>query len=252
MTRREFYEALDRRIPKSYSEEWDNDGALLLIDPEKKVEKILCTLDVSDEVIRYAEEKGFDLILSHHPLIFKGVKALDGETPTSRRVLALVSADIAAFSFHTRLDAMEGGINDALSSMLGLSEVAPIDEGEGALGRIGTLRAPMPLEDFCALVKKITDAPFVTVLKKTDAVSRVAVVGGEGKDLIGEATNAGADTYLSGSLGYHAMLDGEINLIECGHYFSEKHAATLLSNEAKAISPDVKVEIYTPNSLAIY
>lgn len=252
MTRKELYAALSSRIPAAYSEEWDNDGAMLLLDPEREVKRILCTLDVTDEVIRHTEENGFDLILSHHPLIFKGVKALDGETPTSRRTLALISTNIAVFSFHTRLDAMEGGINDALAAMLGLSATTPIDDGEGALGRIGTLPSPMPFEDFCALVKKITGAPFVTALRKTDTVSRVAVVGGAGSDLTPLTKKAGADTYLSGSISYHTMVDGEINLVECGHYFSEKHAAKLLEGIVKELLPTAETKIYTPNSLVIY
>ena len=115
MTRTELYRALDARIPASHSESWDNDGAMLLPNPEKEVKSILCTLDVTDAVIDYARENGVDMVLSHHPLIFSGVKALNGEDPVSRRILSLLAADIAVFSFHTRLDAMEGGINDALA-----------------------------------------------------------------------------------------------------------------------------------------
>ena len=252
MTRKSFYQALNSRIPAVYKESWDNDGAMLLQNPEKEVKSVLCTLDVSDAVIDHAKENGVDLILSHHPLIFDGVRALDGCDPTSRRVLKLMEADIAVFSFHTRLDAMEGGINDALADALGLSGVKPIGEIECMIGRIGELPSPMPFEDFCALVKEVTGAPFVNALVKKDTVRRVAVVGGEGKDFISLASGAGADTYLSGRLGYHAMLDGEINLMECGHYYSEKHAALLLKDIAETVSPEVKVQIYAPNSLRVY
>ena len=252
MTRQELYSALERHIPRAYSEAWDNDGALLLPNPEKQVKKILCTLDVSDEVVRYAKENGFDLILSHHPLIFGGLRALNGEDAVSRRVLSLLSSDVAVFSFHTRLDAVTGGVNDALAETLGLTDVRPMGEGENALGRIGTLKNEMPIADFLSLVKEATGAPALCVRTVSSVVKAVAVVGGEGKDFIDAAKNAGADTYLSGRLGYHAMLDGEINLIECGHYFSEKHTARLLNQMVKELCPDAESEIYAPNSLAIY
>lgn len=252
MTRKELYRALDKRIPVAHKEDWDNDGAMLLPDAAFHVQRILCTLDVSDEVVDYAKKNSFDLILSHHPLIFAGVKALDGENPVSRRILLLLASNIAVFSFHTRLDAMKGGVNDALARMIGLEDIALIDDGEGALGRVGMLPSPMPFEDFCARVKDATGAPFVNTFKKTDTVSRVAVVGGEGKDFISLAEAAGADTYLSGRLGYHAMLDGEINLIECGHYFSERHTANLLAGLAAELLPHAEIEIYVPNSLTVY
>lgn len=252
MTRKELCRALNERIPLAYREDWDNDGAMLLPNASQEVERVLCTLDVSDEVVRYAKENGFDLILSHHPLIFGGVRALDGEAPVSRRILSLLASNIAVFSFHTRLDAMAGGVNDALACAVGLKEISPIDDGEGALGRVGVLASPMPFADFCARVKDATGAPFVNTLKKTDTVSRVAVVGGEGKDFIPLAEAAGADTYLSGRLGYHAMLDGEINLIECGHYFSERHTANVLAGLAEELLPRAQIEIYVPNSLTVY
>ncbi len=252
MTRKSLYRALNMRIPRSYSEGWDNDGAMLFSNPDKEVKNILCTLDVSDDVIDYAKENGVDLIVSHHPLIFNALKALDGYDPTSRRVLKLVEADIAVFSFHTRLDAMGGGINDSLADALGLSKVKPIDDFECMIGRIGEFPSPMSIDAFCALVKEVTGAPFVNALVKKDAVRCVAIVGGEGKDFISQAKDAGADTYLSGRLGYHAMIDGEINLIECGHYFSEKHAALLLADIVKMVLPRAEIKIYAPNSLRVY
>ena len=252
MTRNEFYRALEAKIPSALSAEWDNDGALCLPDGERAVEKILCTLDVTDAVLERAQKEGCDLILSHHPLIFGGVRALNGIDPISRRLLCLVQNDIAVFSFHTRLDAVECGINDALASMLSLERIAPLGEGEASLGRIGDLPEKMTFADFCEKVKQLLGAPVVKALKCSETVSRVAVVGGEGKDFIRAAKAAGADTYLSGRLGYHAMIDGELNLIEGGHYYTEKHAADLLATLAKEILPSVKTEIYTHDILSIY
>ncbi len=248
MTRDQFYAALSARIPAALSEEWDNDGEMCVPSGTRTVERVLCTLDVSDEVVEYAVRGGYDLVLSHHPLIFQGVKALNSHDPVSRRLLRLVENDIAVFSFHTRLDAADGGINDALAEMLSLSDVTTF----ASLGRIGDLPKPLPFDLFVQELKALLHVPVLNVRRKKDTVSCVAVVGGEGKDFMEEAACAGADTYISGRLGYHAMLDGEINLIECGHYFSEKHAARLLADMAKSIDADVKTEIYTPNLLSVY
>ena len=249
MTRKEFYDALSVRMPQSLSEEWDNDGEMCLPDLTRPVKKVLCTLDVGDAVVSRAIEEGYDLILSHHPLIFGGLRAVQPNDPVSRRVISLVQNDIAVFSFHTRLDAAEGGINDALANLLGLAHVEPLD---GGLGRVGELPSPLSMHDFAEKVKCALGAPGLNILCKQDTVSRVAVVGGEGKDFIAAAKASGADTYLSGRLGYHAMIDGAINLVECGHYFTERHAAELLADMAKDIDRSVQADFYAPNLLSVY
>ena len=249
MTREKFYATLSARIPATLSEEWDNDGEMCVPSPTRQVERVLCTLDVCDEVVDRAINEGYDLILSHHPLIFRGVSALNTHDPVAKRLIRLVQNDIAVFSFHTRLDAVEGGINDALLEMLGITEGVSSLEG---MGRIGELPSPLRFEEFANRVKIVLDAVAVNALCVKETVSCVAVVGGEGKDFIDAAVAAGADTYLSGRLGYHAMLDGEINLIECGHYFSEKHAARLLAKMAKRIDETVETAVFTPNLLGLY
>ncbi len=248
MTRDKMYAALSAKIPASLSEEWDNDGEMCVPSSARQVEKVLCTLDVTDEVVAYAVRHGYDLILSHHPLVFHGVKAINSHDPVSRRLLTLVQNDIAVFSFHTRLDAAQGGINDALAEMLSLKDVTAF----ASLGRIGDLPQAMPFDAFAQKVKELLHVPVLNVRRVNETVSCVAIVGGEGKDFLEEAACAGADTYVSGRLGYHAMLDGEINLIECGHYFSEKHAASLLADMVQSIDPNVRTEIYTPNLLSVY
>lgn len=248
MTRSEFYKALCLRIPASLSEEWDNDGNMCCPDATRPVRKVLATLDVTDEGIAYAEKGGFDLILSHHPLIFRGVTHLDGEEPTSEKLLRLCRADIAVFSFHTRLDAVEGGVNDTLAALLGLSSLIPFG-GETKMGRIGLLPTPMEAEEFARHVARCLGGEGVLLAGKRGKISHVAVLGGEGKDFIPDAVAAGADAYVSGRLGYHAMLDAPICLIEAGHYYTERPVASVLARMAEAIDPNVQTEVYTPNRL---
>ena len=251
MTRSELYSAMVREMDFP-SAEWDNDGVMCLPCADTEVGRVLCALDVTADTVEYALRKGFDLILSHHPLIFSGIKAVTPWNPVSAALLRLIEANVAVFSFHTRLDGATDGVNDGLCRLLGLTDVTALGEGEAALGRLGRLPSPLSFEDFTAIVKERLGAPALCGKKKTDTVSLVAVVGGEGKDFIPDAARAGADVYLSGRLGYHAMLDAPLSVIEAGHYFSEKHAASLLAERVKRRLPEAEVEIYTQNSLAIY
>ena len=251
MNRRELYAYLEAKMPLSLKEEWDNDGVMCAKNMDKAVRRVLCTLDVTDEVVDYAEKGKFDLILSHHPLIFAPLSAVTEESPVARRVLRLLEQDIAVFSFHTRLDGVEGGINDALAALLGLSDVAPLSAAS-PIGRIGRLPAPLSFEALCALVKEKLGLSALSA-KRTDApVSTVALVGGEGKDFLADAEAKGADVYLSGRVGYHAMLDATCGVLEVGHYFSERHAAALLQKYLEGAEKGIFSEIYTPNSLEIY
>lgn len=251
MTRNELFAALAGAMDYP-SASWDNDGVMCLPKADTEVKRVLCTLDVTEEVVARAVEGDFDLILSHHPLIFSGVKAITPDEPVSAALLRLIEANIAVFSFHTRLDGSVQGVNDGLCALLGLTDVTPLGEGEAALGRVGCFGTPISFEAFVALVKEKLGAPALCGKKRKDTVFRVAVVGGEGKDFIPDAVAAGVDVYLSGRLGYHAMLDAPLSVLEAGHYFSEKHAAVLLAERVKKLLPDAKVEIYTPNSLTVY
>ena len=250
MTVNALYAALDARIPEALRAAWDNDGKLCVPQGERELTKVLFCLDVTDGVVARAKETGAELIISHHPLIFSPLSSLTEEGAVASRVLSLVKAGVAVFSFHTRFDAVAGGINDGLCDLLSLSDATPF--GEGGLGRVGTLPETMTAKALCALVKEALGAPALSVADAGKPIRRVAVVGGEGKDEIGAAIAAGADAYLSGRLGYHAMQDCPITLIEAGHYYTERHAGKLLADLVKEICPALGCESYTPNPIALY
>ena len=153
MRRTELYDALVREMDFPAAE-WDNDGVMCLPCADTQVSRVLCTLDVTTAVVECAVKEGFDLILSHHPLLFSGLKAVTPWSPTSAMLLRLIQENIAVFSFHTRFDGATGGVNDGLCHLLGLSQVAPLAEGEAALGRVGNLPTPLSFADFIALVKE--------------------------------------------------------------------------------------------------
>ena len=243
----ELYKYLDAHIPASLSCPWDNDGLMCCPDESKEVKRVLVTLDVTDDAIRKAKELEADVILSHHPLIFKGVKALNSSTVVPSRAIELIKSGISVMSFHTRLDAVDGGVNDVLALTLGIEDAEPF--GDEGIGRIGELDVPMSLDEFAYLVKDRLNAPQVTYSGNGRDVFKVAVLGGSGADDIGAAIAAGADTYLSGTLSYHDMADapdGPINLVEAGHFHTEDPVCDMLSE--LVWSADASIETVYFNS----
>ena len=250
---RELYDRLEMRIPRALSCEWDNDGLMCCPCADAEASKVLVALDVTGEVVEYAKRNGYGVILSHHPLIYKGVKALDGEGYVSAKLISLVKSGISVMSFHTRLDAVEGGVNDRLAYLLGLCDTEPLYCEGVPLGRVGTLDSDMSAEDFAKKVKEALGAPFVLLSDAGVRVNRVAVVGGNGGDLISEAKRAGADTLVSGRLDYHSMTDApdqrvkRINLIEAGHFYTEDPVCLALRDFVLEIDPSIECDIYCSN-----
>ncbi len=269
MTVDELYNELDRRIPPTLSCSWDNDGLSVCFDPAALITGVVVALDITDEVIDLAISTGCNVIVTHHPLLFHGLKAINGRDLGSRRVLKLFCHGVAAMSFHTRLDTLAGGVNDTLATVLGLSDVTPFGDDDNpagqAMGRMGTLAAPMSLESFAARVREVLSVP--DLLETGDAgiiphlspmppigtyagcgreVYRVAVLGGGGDGDASAAEAAGADTYVTGDLKYHQLCDahaGSLNLIAAGHYFTEFPVCLPLARMIREICPGVPVHI---------
>ena len=226
MTVLELYERLNERIPRALSCEWDNDGLMCCPTPEKEVRRVLVALDVTAAVVDEAIAGGYDLIVSHHPLVFRPLRAIEPSDPVAKKCIRLLLAGISVMSFHTRLDAVEGGVNDTLAAALGLNKVAPFVGDDGcAIGRVGELESPISLEDFAANVKRVTGAGAVSYTDAGRKVFRVALLGGSGSDEVRAAERTGADTYLSGEIAHHHMTDAPergMNLVAAGHYDTEQ------------------------------
>ncbi len=220
----EIHNLLEACLPRSLSCAWDNDGLMVCPNPEKEVKTVLFSLDITMQTVEYAKKIGAELIISHHPLIFKGLRHINGEDIASKKVISLIQADIAAMSFHTRLDEADDGVNDILAARLALKNIEKFEAEEGIHGRIGTLPAAMRFEDFCLDVKEKLGAPQLYASKGCETVSRVALLGGAGGDDILAAKEAGADVYLTGEVKYHALLDAcemGFSVVAAGHDFTE-------------------------------
>lgn len=240
----EIYDYLDARLPRSRSASWDNDGLMVCENPARRVGKVLFALDVTPAAAAYAADIRADLIISHHPLIFTGIRHMNPEDPAARKILPLLKEGISVMSFHTRLDAVEGGINDILAERLALSDIQPFGMDGDATGRIGTLPSPVPFDDFCRLVRNTLDAPSVAAVNGgCQAIRRVAVLGGAGKDYIEPAIRAGAEALVTGEAGYNHMLDAAergLSVLAAGHYHTEIPFSAFFIKELNEAFPGIE------------
>ena len=249
MTVRELFRILNERIPRTLSCDWDNDGLMVCPDDTKEVHRVLVALDITAAVAEHAIKEGYDLVISHHPLIFHSLKAVAPGEATVNKVIRLLTSGVSAMSFHTRLDAVGGGVNDVLANAIGLCDIIPFGNNGEEIGRIGTLPQTMTLKDFAVLVKQVTGASYVQISDAGKPVSRVAVLGGGGAGESGAAAAAGADTYLTGDLRHDQLTEAPergMNLVQGGHFFTEN----LVCNRIRELihEADATIEVDIINS----
>ncbi len=242
MTIIELYNALDARIPRSLSCPWDNDGLAVCPDKNAPVTGVYIALDATESAVNAALSQGCNVILTHHPLLFRGIKAVCDETTVSRKVIELIQKGMSAMSFHTRLDTVNGGVNDTLAACLDLADVTSFgdcDNPEGKkMGRIGYLKQLMYPHEFAAFVKERLHAPSVVYAPSSELIYCVAVLGGGGDGDVAAAMQAGADAYVTGELKYHQLCDipfEGMTLVEAGHYHTEFPVCAVLSDMVKDI-----------------
>jgi dinuclear metal center YbgI/SA1388 family protein len=174
---------------------------------------------------------GCQLIVSHHPLLFHGLKQVCGQTPQAKVVEMAIKNDIAIYSAHTSLDVATDGINTRLAEKLGIKDYRFLMEN--GLGVIGQLQQPMNYMDFVGYVREILNCTYVRYTRAAkDKVQKIALCGGSGAEFIEEAINQGADVYLTADCKYHEFQDaeGRIGLIDIDHWISERHAREIFKD----------------------
>ena len=235
--------------PPYMAESWDNVG-LLCGRKEKVVRKILVALDPFRNVIDAAIAEKADLIVTHHPLIFRdALMAVNEDTEAGRCVLTLIENGIAAINAHTNLDQAPGGVNDVLAATLGLNNIQIINPVPGevpyGLLRCGTVDE-QPLEQFLATVKTNLKCDGLRYVSGNGTVHRVAVGGGSCADGMFEAKAAGCDTLVTSDAKYNQFrtaFELGLNLIDAGHFHTENPVVAVLTEKLRAAFPDVEVKI---------
>ena len=241
-------EVMNRIAPRQLAEEWDNPG-LLVGSFDSEVEKIFVCLDVTEENIKSAVEFGANLIIVHHPLIFRAVKNFRTDLPLGRKLEILIKNNIAVFAAHTNLDSVQGGVNDVLAQKLGLIDVKTFDEENFTLGRIGKLPEKMTAQNFALHVKKSLNAESVRLVEAGDfLIEKVGICGGAGSDIISKAKFHGAQAFVTGDVKYHEAQNAaeiKIHVVDAGHFATEfpvVHVlAEMLQTEFEKLSYKIKI-----------
>ena len=243
-TVKDIFNHLNNLADVKLAEKWDNVG-LMLGSNNNEVSRVLVCLDVTTSVVEEAIANNVNLIVSHHPLIFKPLKNIDYTTDFKSRIIRnLINNDISVISFHTNLDSATLGLNDYLAKILKLNEIQVLFEhsldNTAGLGRIGKLTNPMKLNDFITYIKNCFSLETVSaVIGDEKEISTIALLGGSGADFI--YTLPEVDVYLTGDVGYHAALDAiemKKNIIDVGH-FTENLVKDLLLDYISELNVEV-------------
>ncbi len=247
MNVKQLYECLDTAIPSSLSCKWDNDGLMCCPDEEHEVKKVLLSLDVTAKAIEYAVKNKFDVIVSHHPLVFSPLKSVN-----SARLINLIKNGISVMSFHTRFDKLEGGVNTALADIIGIKNTDFFCE-EG-IGLIGELDEEISFEQFAFNVKAKLGCGFLEAISTNRSCKKIAVVGGDGKDFLLDAVKSGCDTYLTGSMSYNSLTDAienKINIIAAGHFYTENPSLENMKQIISKIDNSIECCVFFCNEVKV-
>lgn len=239
--------------PPETAESWDRVG-LVCGDRTAPVSRVLLTVDVTDEVIDQAIGIGANLIISHHPLLLRGINDVDPLRPKGRMITTMITERIGLITAHTNADIPPGGVADSLASALGLSETRPLaatpDRPDTGMGRVGTI-APVDLAGFAERVAAALPGTPSGVRVAGDPgrmISTVALQGGAGDDLLDAARHAAADVYLTSDLRHHPAAEAIAHpdapaLIDVPHWAAEWTWLPNLQQQLTTRAPDLKVTI---------
>jgi dinuclear metal center YbgI/SA1388 family protein len=246
--------AMEEFAPKRLAESWDNPG-LLIGSSEDEVNKILVVLDATNDVVDYAISNKFDMIVTHHPIIFSAMKSIRGDLPLGKKIINLIRNNICVYSAHTNLDVTNGGINDIFCSIIGVKETVPLSisgEDKGivyGLGHIGKIDEAVTVREYAESIKEILKLETIRVIGNLNRkVKKVAVCTGAGDSLIKKAKFAGADVYVTGDMKYHDSQDAiemGLPIIDAGHYATENIAMPYITEYLKSVRSLNGVEIET-------
>ena len=244
---KEVLSALERFAPLPLQESWDNAGLQVGLT-ETEVSGALLCLDVNERIVDEAIRKGCNLIVSHHPLLFRGLKTISDLTDVQRTVMKVIENRLCVISMHTNMDNAKGGVNFRIARKLGLNDVQffaskLVDGIEAGSGVVGKLAEPMAADDFILKVKRIfgVECAMCNELLRRP-VSKVAICGGAGDFLLDEALKTGADAFITGEMHYHQYFgyEQQIQICVIGHYQSEQFTSEVFQEIIQEACPGVK------------
>ena len=230
---KEITDAIEHYAPLRLQEEWDNAG-IQVGDPEAEVTGVLLCTDATEAVVAEAISRGFNLVIAHHPLIFRGLKKIMGRTPVERAVAMAIKHDVTIYSAHTNMDSAWQGVSFRMADKIGMTglqfldanAVDPYGDSSSTMAGCGVIGdiEPMPARDVLQRVKSAFEVGAVRYSGDGDTiVSRVALCGGAGGFLLDKAVAMGAQLYVTADMRYHDFLDNSQRIVvaDIGHYESE-------------------------------
>jgi len=249
-------QAVETYAPPTLQESWDNTG--WQVTPTAITDRctgVMLCLDITPAVVEEARTRGCNLIISHHPLIFRGLRTITGATQGERAVIMAIRSGIAVYSSHTALDSAPSGVSHELGTLLGLTGMRPLapsaTDPRAGLGVIGTVPGgSMSRSSLIQAVKRVYDAPTVRVTQGSadnSDIHTVALCSGSGGEFITAAIALGADAYITSDVRYHDFLDHgrEIFIVDTGHFESEICTKSIFSRIISQKFPNFAVHMAT-------
>ncbi len=231
--------------PKERSCPWDHDGLQICHDREKEVSRILTCLDVTFSAIEEAKKCGCELIVSHHPLIFSPIDAINEDSVVGQKIHLMIEGGICLLSLHTRFDGAVGGLNERFGRTMGIlhfDERVLLPE-EPYIGKIGYLTEKISPQAFAERVSSALEVPVKLYSAELD-VHCVGFCCGSGKDLVAPSLELGADVFVGGDIPYHVALDAVergMSIVDCGHHGSEKQSPVIFAEDLQLFSTELVV-----------
>jgi len=222
--------------PPSLAEEWDNSGWQIKLGI-KEVNNVMLCLSVTPQIIEQAVYNNCGLIISHHPLIFSGIKKIDTENVVNNLIVDCIKHNIQVYSAHTNLDCTSGGVNDILCEKLGLI----YQENLNKFVKITQLPEKMSVDSFILKLKISLNAPKIKLInpQNIQEIKTVAICSGSGSEFINDVIGK-ADAYITGDVKYHSALEvRDIVVIDAGHFETEKIILQTLKNLLHTEIPDI-------------
>lgn len=258
----EVIDALELFAPLPLQESYDNAGLQVGLTGVDVSGALLC-LDVTEDVVDEAVRRGYNLVITHHPLLFHGLKQLSDADYVQRTVWKAVQNGVCIVSMHTNMDNALGGVNHKIAELLGLHDVkfladvrtvrdprngeTPESQLTGGSGIVGELAHPVPASDFIRQVKDVFGAHCCMTNQLLERpVRKVAVCGGAGSFLLKEAIGKGADAFITGEMHYHEFfgVDQRIQIMVIGHYESEQFTTEIFKQIIAERCPQLPVAEY--------
>lgn len=261
---KEILNLLEEIVPSHIAEEWDNSG-LQVGHPSQIIKKVFVSVEPTLKAVRKASSRDSQLLLTHHPLIFRPLSQINQESYPGNVVFEAFKKELSIVAAHTNLDVIRGGINDMLADLFGLLDVELLQRkvdskvDNAGLGRIGYLPDPVKLGTMIETVKTVLRTERIRVVGNNNMkVKRVAVVGGSGGVMIPFASRKGADVLITGDVSHHEAREAEnlgLALIDGGHFHTEKAALRLFADTLRDLFLErdlgVTVEFYKDETDAV-